>query len=183
MIWIESRPTVDGKGKQVYYDAVAASARAEIANPIEASDIEIEIAYATIQKVSERKDADNVNKPTLDALKGIAYLDDRQVRSVTSTIFDKNLPLQISGRVEYMGRLFYSDRPHVLLISIYSDSRLNELGGENMVQQQRYAEWQHSFDQLISTARDRPHNNVMQRPFAAKGFWRGLIDWFCGKRR
>jgi Holliday junction resolvase RusA-like endonuclease len=84
-----------GKGKQVYYDAVRAEARREIANPITSDDIEIEIAYATSEKRGKRKDADNVNKPTLDAFEGVAYLNDRQVRSVTSTIFDKNMPRSV----------------------------------------------------------------------------------------
>jgi hypothetical protein len=126
--------------------------------------------------VRKRKDADNVNKPTLDALKKIAYIDDSQVRSVTSTIFDKNLSLQFSGRVEYMGQLFHSDKPHVLLISIYSDSRLKELGGEKMVQQQRYSEWQRSFGRSFSASRDRPHSNAMQRTFVAK--W-SYLDKYC----
>jgi Holliday junction resolvase RusA-like endonuclease len=150
LIWVEERPTMKGKGKQVYYDAVRAEARREIANPITSDDIEIEIAYATSEKRGKRKDADNVNKPTLDAFEGVAYLNDRQVRSVTSTIFDKNMPLKIGGQVEYMGRLFYSNKPHVLLIMIYSDTRLAELGGEQEVQRQRYVEWQRNFDELLA---------------------------------
>ena len=142
-----------GKGKQVYYNAVRAPALREIADPTTADDIEIEIAYATSEKRGERKDADNVNKPTLDALEGVAYLNGRQVRSVTSTIFDKNTALKIGGRVEYMGRLFYSNKPHVLLIMIYSDTRLAELGGEEEVQRRRYVEWQRNFDELLARAK------------------------------
>lgn len=144
---------MDGSGKQVYYDAVKAAARAEITNPISTNDIEIEIAYATTVKEGNRKDADNVNKPTLDALESVAYLNDKQVRAVTSTLFDKNVPLKIGGRVEYMGRLFHSPKPHVLLIMVYSDTRLSELGGEEEVQRRRYLEWQRSFDQLLARAK------------------------------
>jgi len=153
LIWVEGRPTMKGKGKQVFYDAVRAAARLEIANPINSDDVEIEIAYATGKKRGERKDADNVNKPTLDALQDVVYLNDRQVRSVTSTIFDRNISLKIGGRVEYIGQLFYSKKPHILLIKIYSDTRLAELGGEQEVQRRRYVERQRSFDELLARAK------------------------------
>lgn len=155
LIWVEKRPTMKGKGKQVFYDAVRAAAQVEIANPITSDDVEIEIAYATGIKRDERKDADNVTKPTLDALQGVAYLDDRQVRSVSSIVFDKNTSLRIGGRVEYIGQLFYSKEPHVLLIMIYSDKRLAELGGEQEVQRRRRIEWQDKFEKLFVCAKSK----------------------------
>jgi hypothetical protein len=145
-----------GKGKQVYFDAVRKAARNEIACPITTDDVEVIIVYATNKKKDERKDADNVNKPTLDALKGVAYDDDKRVRSVTSTVFDKNRVATASGRVEHIGRLFYSAKPHVILIMIYSDTRLAELGGEQKVQLRRYREWQEDFDEMLSRAKRKP---------------------------
>lgn len=88
--WVEQRPADKGKGKPVYFEAIRHASQGEINNPIKTDDIDVEIVYATNQKRAERKDTDNVNKPTLDALKGVAYDDDRQVRSVTCTVFDKN---------------------------------------------------------------------------------------------
>lgn len=149
LVWVEQRPSSNGKGKQAYFDAVRAAAVKEILSPIHSEDIEIEIAYSTMQKKGNRSDADNVNKPTLDALKGIAYADDRQVRAVTCSVFDNSREAMISGRVEYLGRLFYSGEPDVVLIMIYSDSRLEELGGEQEVQRKRYAEWQASFNAAL----------------------------------
>lgn len=150
LIWVERRPTNNGKGKKAYYDAVRQAAQAEIDSPITTDDIEIEIIYTTDIKKAERKDVDNVNKPTLDALEGVAYQNDHQVRSVSCTLFDKNRPATVSGHVEQMNRLFYSDKPHVILIMIYSDTRLAELGGEGEVQRCRYIEWQHNFDMMLS---------------------------------
>jgi hypothetical protein len=75
------------------------------------------------------------------------------VRSVTSTIFDKNIALKIGGRVEYISQLLYSKRPHVLLIMVYSDTRLAELGGEKEVQRRRYEEWQRNFCELLLRAK------------------------------
>ena len=95
-------------------------------------------------------DADNVNKPTLDALKGTAYIDDRQVRSVTSIVFDRTIDNVVNGIVEHMGRLFYSPHPDVVLIRVFSDTRLADLGGEKEVQNRRYVEWQCNFDRMLS---------------------------------
>ena len=101
LIWIEARPTLRGKGKAAYYAAVEHAARRVIAVPITACDIEIEIVYATRTKQARRMDADNVNKPTLDALRGVAYADDSQIRSARCTLFDRSREATVQGRVEH----------------------------------------------------------------------------------
>ena len=143
-----------GKGRTAFYSAVEQAARMVIATPITARDIEIEIAHATTTKRSRRMDTDNVNKPTLDALKGVAYNDDSQVRSARCTLFDRTSEATVRGRVEHLGRLFHSPHEHVLLIAIYSDSRLAELGGEDEVQRRRYEEWRREFDRMIASMRN-----------------------------
>jgi len=152
-IWVESRPTHQGKGRNAYYSAVQRAAQEEIASPITARDIELEIAYSTRTSQATRLDADNVNKPALDALKGIAYRDS-QVRSVRFTVFDRSLAASVDGRVEYLARLFYSPHDHVVLIMIYSDSRLAELGGETELSRRRYQEWQREFDKVVGSMRN-----------------------------
>lgn len=147
---------MNGKGKILFYNAVQKAAGAEISSPITADDIEIEIVYVTDVKKANRKDTDNVNKPILDALEGLAYINDRQVRSVSCTVFDKKSSSAVSGRVEHVGRLFYSDKSHIVLIMVYSDTRLAELGGEKEVQNRRYIEWQHNFDTMLSNLKKRP---------------------------
>lgn len=151
LIWVEQRPSSMGKGKTAYFKAVkAAASAAGIKTPITTPDIEVEIVYSTIRRSTERMDADNVNKPTLDALKGTAYIDDRQVRSVTSIVFDRTIDNVVNGIVEHMGRLFYSPHPDVVLIPVFSDTRLADLGGEKEVQNRRYVEWQCNFDRMLS---------------------------------
>lgn len=150
LIWVEQRPTLAGKGKQIYYKAVRQAAQVEIDHPITTNDIEVEILYSTDVRKDKRKDIDNVNKPTLDALEGVAYENDRQVRSVRSTLFDRNRPSIVSGHVEYFGRFLYSGKPHIILIRIYSDTRLAKLGGEKEVKSRRYNEWQKSFARMQS---------------------------------
>ena len=74
LIWVEQRPSSMGKGKTAYFKSVkAAASAAGIKTPITTPDIEVEIVYSTIRRSTERMDADNVNKPTLDALKGTAF--------------------------------------------------------------------------------------------------------------
>ncbi len=156
LVWVEKRPSSSGTGKTAYFDAVKAAAVAEVGTPITANDIEVEIVYSTTRKPAERLDTDNISKPTLDALKGVAYTDDRQIRSATSTAFDRNVGNVVHGRVEHMGKLFYSPAPDVVLIMIYSDASLAELGGEEVVQRRRYGQWQRDFEQTLARIKENP---------------------------
>lgn len=140
IVWVEARPSCNGKGKEAYYRAVKDAAAAVIGTPIDVHDVEIEITYVTATPAGQRIDTDNVQKPTLDALKGVAYNDDRQVRRAESAIFDRAANNSVHGLVEHIGRLFYSGKEHVVLIQIYSDSRLAEIGGAEAVQQTRIVE-------------------------------------------
>lgn len=150
VIWVEGRPRKKG---QRYREAVRRAAAAEISKaPITTDDVEVEIAYSTTRK--ERPDVDNAVKPTLDGLRGYAFKDDVQVRSVTVARFH---PLEaitpdgrcrVSGLVEHLKRLFIDTRPRdreapkeVTRILVYSDTWLEELGGEEAVKAQRKKEW------------------------------------------
>ena len=148
-IQVEGRPRKKGG---TYREAVRRAAAARIRErPITTNDVEVEIIYSTTAK--EPPDVDNAAKPTLDALKGHAYVDDAQVRSVTVTRFDPRGALaggklRVSGRVEHIGRLFVETLPRkgqapkdATLIWVFSDSRLQELGGEEAVRDQRREEW------------------------------------------
>jgi Holliday junction resolvase RusA-like endonuclease len=140
LIWIHHQPNL-GKHKQEYIQAVRESALKMIASPIKTNDVEVEVLYSTSISRGSRADVDNITKPTLDGLVGAAFEDDRQVRSVTSTVFQRTEGNVIDGRVEHMGQLFYTKDKHVLLIGIYSDTRLQELGGETVVKEQRLKEF------------------------------------------
>ena len=140
LIFVNHQPNLR-KHKQQYISAVRSEGRRIIPTPIVANDIEVEIIYSTSISAGSRADVDNITKPTLDALVGIGFTDDRQVRSVTSTLFDKNKGSIVDGRVEHMGQLFFTEDKHVVLICVYSDSRLNELGGEQAVCRKRREEF------------------------------------------
>ena len=154
LFWVRAKPHIKGrgKGKKSYMMAVRQAAATQVCLPITEKDIEVEINYSTLAEEGVRADIDNVIKPTLDALKEVVYRDDRQVRSVTATIFDRNRGNMITGLVEYMGHLFDSPDEDVLLIAIYSDSRLHELGGKEAVKKKRFEEWEKEFSKAASKA-------------------------------
>lgn len=64
-----------------YLDRVRTAARAVFPSPLLSENIEIVLVFVDR---GSRPDVDNVLKPALDALEGIVYVDDRQVRSVRS---------------------------------------------------------------------------------------------------
>jgi len=140
-----------------YRQAVTEQARRKIPTPIIQNDIEVEIVYGTRVRRGTRADIDNVIKPTLDALEKVAYKDDSQVRSVTSMLvdttkgFDSLQKLGVVGlRVEVL-RVFlpYLAKEHGVLIAIYSDCRLQELGGENQVSAERERSWQEHLRRVV----------------------------------
>ena len=131
---------MSGTGKARYRDAIREAAQRYVRAPITTDDIEIEITYSTSRKTGMRSDVDNIIKPTLDALTDVAFDDDRQVRSVLATLSLQRERTVIGGPEEQLARLAMSFGPDFVMISIYSDSRLRELGGPSQVQQAHFNE-------------------------------------------
>ncbi len=140
-IWVEATPSNNGKGKIAYLKALREAAARVVASPILSRDIELEVVYATAKPRGARMDVDNVNKSTLDALKGIVYGDDAQVRSVKTTILERGTPATLSTRVEHVGRILEAGDKDIVLVEVYSDQRLAALGGAQKVGAGRVAEW------------------------------------------
>ncbi len=133
-----------------YKEAIRLEAQKLISSPILSDDIEIEICWGTRIREGIRADIDNIIKPTLDALKGIAFDDDKRVRSVTSTLIDRRNEHVLAGYVEDLGPLLYIDRDDAVQIAIYSDKRLAELGGESVLQKQRNEEFEKRFGEAMN---------------------------------
>ena len=171
-VWVEARPSFNGKGKDAYYAAVKRAARTEIQIPIVSSDIEIEITYSTALPPAQRMDTDNIQKPTLDALCGVAYNDDRQVRHSQATLFDRSTADQVTGRIDHLARLLYTPQPHIVLIRIYSDERLQEMGGAPVVQQRRYEEHQRTFDTALRDAAVAAAKGAEDKLITSSGVYR-----------
>jgi len=112
--------------KEAYKDAVAKKAKRCIGRPIDSNDVEVEVFYAS-NEPEKTIDVDNIAKPTLDALKGIAYSDDRQVRGIRIVWFDKTRPAHLSGRIGPLKALFRAKKAHAVWINVYSESRAKQL--------------------------------------------------------
>lgn len=128
--FVYQRPTYNSpRGREAYYAAVQEAARGEIDRPIEAHDVDVEILYVT-REPRHAIDVDGLGKPTLDALKGVAYVDDAQVRAIRVAKFDKTRPAHVSGRIGPVRALWQDDsHPHTVWIFIYSTSREAEFRG------------------------------------------------------
>jgi hypothetical protein len=97
------------------------AASAQINMPSNSPRISVEVFFCA--RSIYRPDVDNVLKPILDALKGIAYQDDMQVRSVRAVAIPKDDAIIFSERIDrdILLRLFKGDE---FLVSVYEGVRL-----------------------------------------------------------
>lgn len=102
---------------------------------INSDDVEIEITWSTVDRIGVRSDIDNIIKPIIDSLVGVAFDDDKQVRTVIATNFDKTKAPMINCYIEDYKDVFLSSKDNTILVTIYSDQKLNELGGEKVIKQ------------------------------------------------
>jgi Holliday junction resolvase RusA-like endonuclease len=120
-IWIKGRPrSIQGEGRRLldYQKRIHDSALNEVPYPVKSTRIDIEIYYSC--KRNERPDVDNIAKPILDALKGVVYLDDKQVRSLHIMALPHDEVYGISDWVnhEIFARLMKTN-PREFLIEIF----------------------------------------------------------------
>ena len=120
-LWIEGRPlSRQGRLQPNYARRIREVAAAAIRQPIQTRRIDVEIFFVSPRSL--RADVDNVIKPILDALEGIAFMDDFQVRSVKATRFPEpgEEAFGIGGPIEkdVLVRLF-EEHPKEFLVNIY----------------------------------------------------------------
>src|SRR5688572_203123 len=89
-IWVDGKPKSlrRGPASAEYVARIQSAAMPQCSAPLGSHLLAVEIWFAAHRR--DRADVDNVAGPILDALKGVVYLDDRQVRSVMVTA----LPIQ-----------------------------------------------------------------------------------------
>jgi hypothetical protein len=117
---VEQRPSSGSKrGKAAYAAAVQEVARREIPSPLLADDLEVELLY--VSRTGINIDLDSIIRPTLNALTGIAYEDDGQVRSLRAARFDTKRPMRLRGSVRVSDALFKQGAEHRVIVLIYSD--------------------------------------------------------------
>ena len=132
-LFVYARPSNAGKSRSSYVGAVRVEAWRRIRTPIASADVEISMLYSSLRAPRQRLDIDNTLKPTLDALCGIAFADDRQVRAVTARLIDRTGPIDL-GFEDRLGRLLLnallSGGDDVVLIHTFRMSGSKRLGAK-----------------------------------------------------
>ena len=120
-IWVQGHPqSMQGTPRHLaqYRERITESARQVVPYPVKSTRIDIEIYFQSRGPL--RPDVDNIIKPILDALNGVVYFDDSQVRSIRVAAFPTDEAYGFSGptSIETLDRLF-KDSADEFLIDIY----------------------------------------------------------------
>lgn len=122
-IWVPGIPasgTKRAKALSRYRQSIASTAAALVQTPLRSQRLDLEIWF--VSRGISRADVDNVLKPILDSLKGIVYLDDRQVRSVKVVALPGNDAFTLNGLVsaEIIHRLVHGQPEHPeFMVDVY----------------------------------------------------------------
>lgn len=117
-IWVEGTPkSLSAERKSEYVHRIREAAAGEIAARLTSGRIDIEIIFAAKDRLL-RPDVDNVAKPILDALNGVLYEDDKQVRSVRVVALPLDDAVHMSGPASpaVISRLFEAKE---FLVNVY----------------------------------------------------------------
>ena len=121
-ICIKEKPlSLQGTSKFIknYKNRIIAEAKKNIANPIN-KDIGIEITWTSDENKGRRSDLDNIIKPIIDALIGIAYNDDKQIRTIVANYYDRNKSHKIGLNMQDFIYSFFQQEGNVVVIRIYN---------------------------------------------------------------
>jgi len=94
-IWVPGPPKsaqTKRKFSRDYIAAIQSAAKERVSTPLESANLEVVVLFADMPS---RPDVDNVLKVILDALKGIVFWDDWQVRSVRAEALPRDDSLRI----------------------------------------------------------------------------------------
>ena len=130
-IWIPGFPkSFQSKGSnEAYLQKIREVVKLVVPHPTKSPRIDIEIFFAA--KRTMRADVDNVIKPILDALIGVVYLDDKQVRSVRAVVIPKDDAIHITGLMptKTLDRLFESEGKE-FFVDIYEGLAMPGFGSD-----------------------------------------------------
>jgi Holliday junction resolvase RusA-like endonuclease len=127
-IWIEGQPiSLQKKGNTEHYkEKIRTTASTVVPQPTKSPRIDVDILFSS--KRSLRADVDNIIKPILDALKGVVYIDDNQVRSVRAIAFNTEDASSFIGpiNIDDLDRIF-REEPKEFLINVYHGLLIHSL--------------------------------------------------------
>jgi len=109
----------DNRKAKFYVERIKAEARNQVKGPpLGSTRIDVEIIFAT----REARDVDNVAKRILDALKGIIYDDDKQVRSVKNVALKLREGFHARGSAAVFHRLLLGQE---FLVNVYEGGEVD----------------------------------------------------------
>ena len=121
-LWIKGSPLSSQSDKskaKFYVERIKAEARKQVQGPpLSSTRIDVEIIFAT----RETGDVDNKPKRILDALKGIVYHDDEQVRSVKSVALKLREGFHARGSATVFNRLLLGQE---FLVNVYEGGEVD----------------------------------------------------------
>jgi Holliday junction resolvase RusA-like endonuclease len=130
-IWIPGVPkSLQSKGaKETYVQKIREVAKSVVPCPTKSPIVDVEIFF--VSEHTMRADVDNVIKPILDALIGVVYIDDKQVRSVRAVAIPSDDVTHITGRmsIKTFERLFKSEGKE-FFVDIYGGLAMPGFGAD-----------------------------------------------------
>lgn len=121
--WIPGRPQSAQKrgSNSMYVDRIRHAASGLLDAPIASPRVDVEVWFCA--PAVTRPDVDNVLKPILDALVGVVYVDDRQVRSVRAVAIPRDDAITFGMRAD-TGVVIRLLEGKEFLVRIYEGLRL-----------------------------------------------------------
>jgi len=120
-IWVKGKPMSwrkKRKSLERYSTLIAEAAKLVVPRPTKSRRLDIELWFCASNLA--RADVDNIVKPVLDALAGVVYIDDSQVRSLKVVALPEDDVVGISGwsRANVFKRLIKAN-PKEFLINVF----------------------------------------------------------------
>lgn len=128
--WVDGRPQSAQKAgsNTSYRKRISTAAKEAMGNraPCTSGSLIVEVWFCYPE--SKRPEVDNVLKPILDAMEGVVYINDRQVRQVKCTAFPDSGPWKVRTKGEALGRLRNTDHREFLVL-VFDETHLGVLDG------------------------------------------------------
>ena len=110
-------PSKESRGSSLYSTKIRHSATREFERPIK-TDVGVEIDFF-YKGVKTRPDIDNAEKLVLDSLKGVAFLDDKQVIDSRKKVHDTTVVMEFFNEPIFLANLLMEGSLEYTVIRIH----------------------------------------------------------------
>ena len=118
VIQVEGKcPSKGSRGSTLYSAKIRNNAKSKFKTPIK-TDVGVEIDFF-YKGVKTRPDIDNAEKLVLDSLKGVAFLDDKQVTDSRKKVYDTTTVMEFTNEPIFLVDLLMAGIPEYTVIRIH----------------------------------------------------------------